>query len=451
MRNTISLPVIAQHECDVLVIGGGPSGIAAAIMASRSGAQVILAEAAGFLGGTASGCLVGPFMSCYDPQGNVQVIRGFFDELIRRLTKENGAIHPSEIHAGDSHCCYRSMGHVGCTPYDAEVLKRVSETMCLETGVTLLYHMQFMHCITSGTRIDSAIFTSKNGLHSIRAKIFVDCTGDAAVTHNAGFPTVTGDETGTTQVTSIFFMVNGIDKEKLDAFYSTPLEHEDYNRRYMVDFLKEQHRLGNFPCGRAEVNISQAMNDLWFVNLSQIDRTVDANDPVQVTAAEIEGRQQLPVLLQFMKQHIPGCENVRLVKSSATLGIRESRRIVGEYVLTKQDVLSGRIFEDGVFVAGNGIDSHNAKDNDYAVADAPYTVPYRCFLPKGTENLLAAGRCLSADRPAHSAVRVMPPCFAMGHAVGRAAAMAAAANCSVQDIDVAKLRDILTADGAYIL
>lgn len=445
------LPIVGTYDCDLLVVGGGPSGIAAAIMAARSGVRVILAEAEGCLGGTASNCFVGPFMSSFDPKGETQIIRGFFDELIRRMVKENGAIHPTDVHAGDSHCCYRSMGHVGCTPYDAEVLKRVTETMCHEAGVKLLYHMSLVDVKMDGKKIETAIFSAKGGLRAINAKMFIDCTGDADLTYLAGFPTVMGDEHGTMQVCSTFFMVGGIDKEKLDKFYSSPREDEDYNRRYMVDFLKKEHREGRFPCGRAEVNISEAMNGLWCVNLSQIDRMIDVTDPEQVTAAEIEGRQQLPILLEFMKKNIPGCENAFIAKSSSRLGVRESRRIIGEYVLTRDDILNGRVFEDGVMAAGNGIDSHNAKDNDYAVAEKPYSVPYRCFLPRDTVNLFSTGRCLSADRGAHSAVRVMPPCFAMGHAVGRAAALAIQNHVSPKDVDTNELRRILKEDGAYLL
>ncbi|MBQ7582271.1 MAG: FAD-dependent oxidoreductase [Lachnospiraceae bacterium] len=446
-----SLPIVRRHSCQLLVVGGGPAGIASAVMAARSGIRVILAEAEGFLGGVASSCLVGPYMSCYDPKGEIQVIRGFFDELVSRLVREGGAIHPSEIRDGDSHCCYRTLGHAGCTPYDAEVLKRVAEDMCLEAGVTLMYHMSLVDTVMDGSRIAEAIFATKGGLHSIEAEQFLDCTGDADLTWLAGFPTQVGDENGTTQVTSMFFMVSGIDKDRLDGFYKEPLESEDYNRRYMVDFLQEEHRNGRFPCGRSEVNISQAMNGLWFVNLSQIDRAVDISDPEQVTAAEIEGRRQIPVLIDFMHRNIPGCENAVLVKSSSRLGVRESRHIIGEYQLTGEDVLNGRIFADGVLTAGNGIDSHNQKDNDYQVAEKPYTVPYRCFIPQGSENLLAAGRCLSADHAALAAVRVSPPCYAMGHAVGRAMGLAIRYGIRPSDIDITELREILVQDGAYLL
>ena len=184
--------------------------------------------------------------------------------------------------------------------------------------------------------------------------------------------------------------------------------------------------------------------------MTQVDRPVNAIDPEDVSAAEIECRTQIPKIVQFLKKHVPGCENIRLLTSAEMLGIRESNRIAGEYLLTQDDVLNSTNFPDAIVFGGDSIDIHKNDKSVYLMAEKPFQIPYRCLLPQKVDNLVVAGRCLSSDRVAHSAVRVMPPCFAMGQAAGTAAAIAVRYDCSPKKIDVSLLRRTLKEQGAYL-
>lgn len=450
MKNCIQLPVKKFFDCDVLVVGAGTAGFPAAICAARQGARVIMAEKNGCIGGTATSGLVGPFMSAMDPKGEKQIIFGIMEEFIRRMEKEGGAIHPQDCKGNDSYSAYRIRGHKGVTPFDAECFKRVAEEMCLENSVRLMYHMLLVACDREDNIIKTAYFATKDGVYAIEAKQFIDCTGDADLVCMSGAPTMYGDETGHTQVSSLFFLVDGIDKEKLDAHM---MENPDDCRpaqRYFENEIKAGKLDGSFPCGRHRISTFESVHGIWRINMTQYDEQIDFCDPEQVTAAEIECRRQIPVIIEFLKKHVPGCENMRLLTSSEMLGVRESRRIVGEYMLTVEDVLEGTAFDDAIAYSGDSIDIHGKTKSKYIMSDLPTQIPFRCLIPKGMDNLLAAGRCLSSDRSAHAAVRVMPPCFAMGQAAGTAAGMAVNENCRIGQIDIGSLRKKLLADGVYL-
>lgn len=453
---TKKLPIQKDYTCDVLVIGGGVAGISAAVSAARAGASVILAERDGCLGGTAGTGLVGPFMSAYDPEGRVQVIRGFFDEFVRRMQAKGGAKHPSECPGGDSFSAYRIRGHIGVTPFDAETLKIVAEELCAEAGVTLIYHMLFVGCDTADGTVSAAYFATKNGLRRIRAKTYIDATGDADVAVEAGAPTVYGDENGRTQVASLFFTIDNVDRDRVRQFTDGHPENTDQRRRYLEDVVEAHQRAGTFPCGRSRVSVFEGMNGIWRVNMTQYDGKANLVDPEDVTRAEIACRRQIAPLMDFLRENVPGFERIRLLQSATTLGIRESRRIVGEYTLTMDDMASGRTFPDGICTVGSAVDFHGSSRHDgsydgaYGLCGSRATeIPYRCLIPKNVGNLLVAGRCLSADQMAHSAVRVMPPCFAMGQAAGLAAAMASGAGIPVRAVDGGELRNRLQENGVY--
>ena len=180
--------------------------------------DVISAEKNGCLGGTATSGMVGPFMSAMDPKGENQVVHGFMDEFIRRMMVRGGAKHPTECHGGDSYSAYRIHGHIGVTPFDGECFKTVAEDMCAESGVKLLYHMLLVSCKMDGKHIHCAYFATKDGIYAIKAKVFIDCTGDADLCNLAGAPLVIGDENGGIQVSSLFFLIDGVDKEELDDY-----------------------------------------------------------------------------------------------------------------------------------------------------------------------------------------------------------------------------------------
>lgn len=458
MEYLTNLEIRKHFSCDILVIGGGVAGFSAAVCAARTGADVILAERDGCLGGTATVGLVGPFMSAFDPTGSRQVIAGFMDEFIRRMEAAGGAIHPTNCLGGDSYSAYRINGHIGVTPFDPECFKLTAEAMCKEAGVRLLYHVLFVSCEKDGdSRIRTAYFATKNGIYAIDAKQFIDCTGDADLAAACGAPTVFGDEEGRTQVSSIFFLIDGVDKGQLEAHLAQYPESTHQTQRYFEDAVKQAQLEGRFPCQRSRVSVFEGMNGIWRVNMAQYDGKVDFSDPEEVTKAETVCRKQIHPLIDFLKENVPGFANIRLLQSSQSLGIRESRRIVGEYTLTMEDMAAGRRFEDGICLVGSAVDFHGKNDQKGNYRGAYYVpgreaaqIPLRCLLPQSVDNLLAAGRCLSADQMAHSAVRVMPPCFAMGQAAGTAAALAVQKGISPKQLDCAVLREKLLADGVCL-
>ena len=439
-------------NCDVLVVGGGVAGFAAAISAARSGARTILVEENGYLGGTATAGLVAPFMTCYDAKGEKQIIKGIFSELVDELIKVDGAIHPSECRKCDSYSGYKLRGHLGTTPVDAEKLKLVMERMCVSAGVELCYHYLLVGAHRSendGRRIEACTFATRNGFYRIEAKAVIDCTGDASVCYHAGGECMFSDESGALQPVSTFFLIDGVDKERVDGIV---LGSQDERARAFMDILAEEREKNGFPCGTVKVRLYEQVGGIWSINMCQIDKPFDVNDPDEITRAEIEGREQVAVIFDFLRRRVPGLENIKLIKTSERVGVRESRRMVGEYVLTHDDLLESKIFDDAVVILANSVDVHTPGAVKYHAFknDSPYSIPYRSLVAKDFDNVWSAGKTVSADRMAHGAIRVIPPSIAMGQAAGTAAAMAVCEGLIARDVDTDKLRERLVADGAYL-
>ncbi len=447
--NSILLEVIKSYECDVLVIGGGVSGISAAINSARNGARVILAEKNGYLGGTSTAGLIGTFMTCYDAKGEKRIIKGFYKEFVDEMVKAGGAIPPEACLNVGKYGGYRLTGHLGVAPYDAEVLKTLSEKMCLDAGVRLLYHMLLVGCDKTDTKVTKAYFATNSGIYEISAKMFIDATGDAYLCDKAGCKSEVGDENGERQPASMFFLIKGVDEELLDEYME---KHQETRERFYMDVIEDARKAGDFPCGTYKFRIFKSPSEKWTVNMAQEDEVVDQFDAEKITNAEISQRKQIPAILNFLKKYIPACENIELVQSAAEIGLREGRRIVGEYTLTKEDILNGTIFEDSICYCANSIDIHKKDSVEYISTkeDTVYTIPYRSLVAKECDNILVAGRCLSADRAALAAVRVMPPCFAMGEAAGIAASIAARKNIPARSVDYNEIKETLLKNGAYL-
>lgn len=436
-------------SCDVLVVGGGMAGFAAAVCAARQGAKVILAEENSYLGGTATAGLVAPFMTSFNQVGEKQLIRGVFAELVERLVEVGGAIHPAECRNGSSYAAYKLQGHNGVTPVDKEKLKLIMERMCREAGVILKYRYLFVGAETEGRRINACTFATGNGFYRIEAKSVIDCTGDAAVCHMAGGETVLSDETGAIQPVSTFFLIDNVDKQVLDDLL---LPTDDERVRAFMDIIADEREKNGFPCNGLKVRAYELPNGVWSINMCQIDRNLDPTDPEQMIEAEIEGREQAHAIFDFLVRRIPGMQNARLIQTSDRVGVRESRRIVGEYVLTHADMLASRVPEDTIAIVASTVDVHthdNSKRIEFSTLDH-YGIPYRCLVHRDFDNVWSAGKTVSADRLAHSAIRVMPPCSAMGQAAGVAAAMSAATNTPAKDISANELREILLTQGVYL-
>lgn len=446
--NTVSFNIEHEYECDVLVVGGGVAGIAAAVSAARLGAAVILVESGGFLGGTATRGLVGPFMTCYDAKGENVIIRGFFSELVERMVADGGAVSYRDCPGGDSHSGYRMSGHIGVTPFDSESLKRVSEALCIEAGVKLIYHALMTGCGTDRRRLTQVYIATSRGIESIRAAQFIDATGSASLAAKAGAGVFRGDEKGFLQTASMFFKIDGVDREALDKHMRT---HTDMRERFYMDEIGQARLRGEFPCGTQKLRIFENPDGLWTVNMAQEDNMLDELDPEAVTTAEISQRRQITEIIRFLKNTIPALRNIRLIETASDIGVRESRRMLGRHMFCLEDIQKHTKFADRIAVCANSVDIHLPEGVSYTAHDGEnYYIPLSCLLSRDIDNLLAAGKCLSADKYAHAAVRVMPPCMAMGEAAGITAALASRMGCRHFEVDPSEVQRIIVALGGYI-
>ncbi len=449
----------AEFKTEVLVIGGGPAGCMAAISAARNGRDTILVEENGFCGGMATAGLVGPFMTCYDRTGEEMVVRGLFEELVNRLVERHGAIHPSCIRAGTPYVSWIEEGHDHCTPFDAEKMKKLLEEMLIESGVHLLYHTVFIETLMRGNLVEGAVVKTRSGIKKIRTGVVIDCTGDGNAAVSAGAEFVSGNGENAVQPASMFFRICNVDSERLEADIEA---HRHLFRRengvayrcfhWLVDEAKKR---GEWHINRASIGLYKGVApDEWCVNTSRV-LGVDSTDSLSLTAGEVEGRRQVEEIMQFLHKYVPGCENVKLMASGSTLGIRESRHICGDYWMKAEDIIDGRIPPDTIAVCSNSVDVHgklgpNTTEYITMKQGRYYGIPYRSLLVKGIEGMLVAGRCLSADYKAAGAVRVMPPCMAMGQAAGTAAAISVRDESTPRALDPEKVRTQLRKDGAFL-
>lgn len=446
-------------KTDILVIGGGPAGVCAAIAAARAGAKVLLVESGAFLGGMATAGLVSPFMTCYDSKGERQIIKGLFEEVVQRMVAINGALHPSGIRGGSAYTAWITKGHDHVTPFEGEALKYVFDRMCDEAGVEVLLHSSFVGPVMKGDKIAGAIFLCKEGLKKVEAKIVIDCTGDGDVAASAGVPTEFGDkDSGTVQPATLFFTINNVDSAVLEADVKNHLH--EFKRVNGVSYralhwcVAKAEENNEWDIARKSVNIyKKVKDDEWAVNCSRISN-VDSTSSESLSHAEAEGRRQVQTMMNFFHKYVPGCENATLMSTGSTLGIRESRHIIGEHILQAEDLIRGIVPQDNILIASNSVDVHGkggGNKTSYTTIDADwYGVPYRCLIPLGVENLLVAGRCLSATSDAAGAVRVMPPVMAMGQAAGLAAALAIRTVCTPRILDYSLLRKSLLENGVML-
>ena len=448
------------YDVDVLVLGGGPAGACAAIAAARNGASVMVVERGNCLGGMATRGLVGPFMTCYDKTGSVQIIRGLFNEIVERLVARGGAIHPKDCRAGTAFTSWIKIGHDHCTPFEPEALKLLLDEMCAEAKVKVLFHADFVKPIMDGARIAGATLFTKDGFRDARAKVVVDATGDGDVAFRAGVPTEFGDPKGKrVQPATMFFRIGNCDLKAITA--DIEANKDNFYRKDGVNYrslhwrVAEARAAGDWNLKRVSIGLFRGVKeDEWFINTSRI-MGVDSTDPESWSAAESAGRAQVDQIFRFFKKYVPGCAEARLLCTGSTVGVRESRHIFGEYRLTVDDCLEGRVPADSVLLAANSVDIHGRfgpLSNQYVTVKNGnwYGVPYRCLVPLKVDGLLVAGRCLSATSEAAGAVRVMPPVMAMGQAAGTAAALCVKGGVSPRALDTAALVKTLKAQGVFL-
>lgn len=297
--------------------------------------------------------LVGPFMTCYDRSGSEMIIRGLFSEIVDRLVERGGAIHPSLVRSGTAYTSWIVNGHDHCTPFDAEILKKLLDDMLAEASVNILYHSSFLRPILENNRIVGVTALGKGHIIYVKAKTVIDCTGDGEVTFSCGTPYKYGnEEENLVQPASMFFRICNVDSDKVledieknrDKFRTE----NGINYRCFNWYISKAIAEGEWDINRVSLGMYRSVSkDEWCINTSRI-MGVDATDPKSLTAGEIEGRRQVEEILNFLHKYVPGCENAKLMSSGSTLGIRESRHIKGEYLLTADDILNAAVPEDAM-------------------------------------------------------------------------------------------------------
>ena len=445
---------------DVLVVGGGPAGVCAAIAAARCGADTLIIEHGNCLGGMATRGLVAPFMTCYDTTGEIMVIRGIFSEIVDRMVALGGAIHPSQVRAGTPFSAWITKGHDHLTPFDAETLKFVLDQMCAEAGVKILFHSTLVEPVVKNNAVKGVRVLGREGIGRIGAKVVIDATGDGDVAAKAGAPCTFGNpELGKVQPATLFFHINNVDSPKLIKDVEAHLH--EFRKVNGVSYralhwrVEQAEAAGEWDIARKSVNIYRGVReDEWAVNCTRI-ANVDSTSTESLSAAEKEGRRQVQELLNFFHKYVPGCENATIKSSASTLGIRESRHVQGEHLLTADDLLQGVVPDDSILCASNSVDVHGrggASTTEYKTVEKGqwYGLPLRSLIPLQIDGLIVAGRAISASSDAAGAVRVMPPCMAMGHAAGIAAALAAKGGTKPRSIDANEVRTILLQQGAFL-
>lgn len=416
---------------DVLVVGGGSAGCCAAIAAARSGAHVVLIERYGFLGGTSTQIL-DTFYGFYTPgTQSIKVIGGIMDDVVDALqTRKMALRRPNTYGAGD-----------GIT-YDPETLKVIWEQLALGSGVRLHYHTLVLDAIVEQGRVVGVIAGSKGGMFEFRASVVIDASGDADVAAAAGASYESTADGAKMQSLTTTFRVANVDVEQAKGVSRKEME------RLMAQAIDGGYRL---PRKEGSIHITP-LPGVMATNMTRVGN-IDATDPQQLTAAEIEGRQQALEYTRFLRDCVPGYENAVLINLSTQIGVRESRRVRGDYWLTRDDVISARDFPDTIARCGAPIEDHHAGSDtrwEYLPDGATYGIPYRCLLPQNMDGLLVAGRCLSASHDAHASVRSMGQCMAMGQAAGVAAALSTAHQLTPREVSITALRDRLRVLGALI-
>lgn len=416
----------AQKQYDLIVAGGGMTGVSAAVAAAREGMRVLLIEKNGCLGGAMSTALVFPFMKYWTPvDGEEKILSaGLFAEMRAReraygFDRTHAKFHP-------------------------DYFKLILDDMVSEAGVDVLFQTQIFEVVRESRAITGVRTTSVAGVQTFTADFFVDATGDgnlftlAGCAHRVGRP-----EDGLCQPMTTCFRMCGVDT---NTFY------EDKPR--LQELYKQAQERGEIKNPRENLLTFRGIGEgVLHFNTTRVVKE-DPTDPFAVSRAAIESRRQIHEVIAFMKKHTTALDHATLVSIAPEIGVRESRMLDGEYVLTAEDLLNLTMFEDRIALANYNIDIHNpagtGTDIHYFKEGEYYSIPYRSLLPREYDNLLVAGRCLSATHEAQAAVRVMPICACMGEAAGIALAIAKADGQNARTVDVAKLQQRLLQKGAAL-
>ena len=435
---TVDARLIA--DVDVVVVGSGTAGSSAAIAAARGGAQVLLIEKQAFLGGISTAVL-DTFYGFYTPGSrSLKIAGGIPDDVVSGL-RDLGPVleRPNTYGAG-----------TGVT-YNSEHLKLVWERLAIEAGVRVLVHAFVQDTVVRDGRVEELLVATKAGLARVRGHVFVDASGDADLVHYAGFGyELAGAEAPAQTLTTTFRMVNvdiaarkSISTAEMHALMGEAADSGQYDL---------PRREGSDHITPVEGMIATVMTRLPSVE-RQDGKLVNATDPELLAQAEMRGRRQAYEYARFLHDKVPGYENASLVALSSQIGVRETRRVYGDYRLTREDVLGARRFDDEVGLCGAPIEDHHPGADtkwQYLPDGEVVGIPYRTLVVRDSSNTLVAGRCFSATHDAHASVRSMAQTMSMGQAAGSAAALAAADGSEPREVDLAALRGRLRGLGAVL-
>ena len=456
---TIELPpreALLAGDTDVLVVGGGPAGIGAALGAVQAGARVILAERYGFLGGNATAALVMPLMSFHtqipqkerrgattllptDHGPGEPVVGGALAKLLQRLVQVGGAIPPT-----------LATGYV--VPFDPEWFKIVALDLLDEAGVQLLFHA-FASGIIGENKVEGVVFETKSGPLAIRAKVTIDCTGDADIAVQAGTPTEIGRADGLVQPMTLMFRMAEFQRAAFEAYVKQhPQEWRGVHGLW--DLVRKATAAGELKLPREDILFFATPHEGEVsVNSTRVTRVL-GTDVWDLSYAEWMSRRQMRQIAQFLKQYVPGFEKSYVMQSGVNVGVRETRRIIGDYQLNVEDVLSARKFDDAIARGAYPVDIHNPTGTGTVLKRLPpgeaYDIPLRCLMPQNADGLIVAGRCISGTHEAHSSYRVMPIVMATGQAAGVTAAIAARRNARPREMSVREIQHELVRQGASL-
>lgn len=431
ISHTLRAPILGEY--DVVVCGGGPSGFAAAIAAARNGAKTALVEKYGFLGGMAAGGLVAP-ISEFRKNGR-RIIGGIPWEFCEQLHALGGADLSYPI---------------GNIPYDPELYKLTAQRMVLQAGVTLYLNCSFSECVMEDTRIQAAVFSGRGGSFALKAGCFIDCTGDAELAMAAGAPFQAMPEPGQLQPATLCFRLAGVDTARLENIHFREQNRKYSNSRIRDALLKLRDEGTDVP----------NFGGPWFhwcmregyvcVNMTRSQAFPE--DPIRASEAECRLREDAFRLTELLRQTVPEFQNCCLIQTAVQAGYRESRRIRGVHILTGEELLSHRVFQDTVALGAHPVDIHHpdGTGQDVEFLRQEGCIPYRSLILEDYPNLITAGRCISADRNAFASIRVQAPAMATGQAAGTAAAISRSTRRAVNAIDSDLLCKTLSDQGAII-
>ncbi|HEV8307886.1 MAG TPA: FAD-dependent oxidoreductase [Methylomirabilota bacterium] len=456
---------------DVVVAGGGMAGVVAAIASARQGARTLLTDRFPFLGGNATAGLLGNFLTFHNMKGE-QICNGIPQEIVDACIKLGGCFPDNRGHLLNP---YGNAYTV--TPVDGEVLKLVTQKLCVAAGVTLMLNTYTIAPLVEETRVVGIRVVNKSGEQTLRARVVIDATGDADLVAQAGGPFLLGDDTGRTMSISLFFRLGGVDlaehlayvKQRPDQFMlgedpfigktreeiAAGLRHwKDYPLvTGYYDAVREAKAREEFHKNRERVVFSiTTIPGVVTVNSTSM-LGLNPTDGEGLTQAALEGREQIFVVANFFRKYVPGFAAAFVLDSAAALGVRESRRIVGEQVLTTEACLDGRTSDADIARGAYCLDVHEASGrivHKHVKDGEAYGVPYGCLVPKQIDGILVAGRALSSERYANGSVRVQAHIMAIGQAAGTAGALCAAKGWLPREVAVSELRSHLVRDGAVV-